>query len=125
MEIQSNEPEGTLSQAFSSIRELAKHFGFHEDTLRKWLKQYPELPRLNTPSGVRLRVSEVMAWLNAHSTLMRKVEAVRLRYGMSKTALASELETTTDALRAWMTGRTVGRKETVARIRDFLERKSV
>jgi hypothetical protein len=28
-------------------------------------------------------------------------------------------------LRNWMTGRTVGRKETVAKIEDFLERKSV
>jgi DNA-binding transcriptional regulator YiaG len=54
------------------------------------------------------------------SALMRKVEAFRLRYGISKTELAAELETTTDALRAWMTGRTVGRKETVAKIRDFL-----
>lgn len=44
---------------------------------------------------------------------------------MTKTKLAVELETTTDALRAWMTGRTVGRKETVVKIKEFLERKSV
>ena len=50
--------------------------------------------------------------------LMRKVEALRLRLGMNKTDLASELETTTDALRAWMTGRTIGRKETVAQNRS-------
>jgi hypothetical protein len=55
---------------------------------------------------------------------MRKVEAIHLRDGMSKTALAAELETTTDALRAWITGRTVGRKETVDKINDFLKRKS-
>lgn len=53
---------------------------------------------------------------------MRQVEAIRLRYGMSKTALAAELETTTDAVRAWMTGRTVGRQETVASIQEFLQR---
>jgi DNA-binding transcriptional regulator YiaG len=56
------------------------------------------------------------------SALMRKVEAVRLRYGISKTALAGELETTTDALRAWQTGRTVGRKETVEKLKAFLDR---
>ena len=56
---------------------------------------------------------------------MRKVEALRLRLGISKTALAGELETTTDAVRAWMTGRTVGRKETVHKINDFLKRNSV
>ena len=39
------------------------------------------------------------------AALMRKVEALRLRLGMSKTTLAGELETTTDALRNWMTGR--------------------
>lgn len=32
--------------------------------------------------------------------LMRKVETLRLRLGMSKTELAAELQTTTDALRA-------------------------
>jgi len=53
---------------------------------------------------------------------MRKVEAVRLRYGMSKSALAAELETNTDALRNWMTGRAIGRRETVAKINDFLRR---
>ena len=47
--------------------------------------------------------------------LVAQVERIRLRHGMSKTTLAGELETTTDALRAWMTGRTIGRKETVAR----------
>ena len=57
--------------------------------------------------------------------LMKKVEAIRLRYGMSKTEFATELGTTKDALGAWMTGRTIGRKETVANIKDFLERKSV
>jgi hypothetical protein len=48
---------------------------------------------------------------------MRKVESRRLKLGLSKTALAAELQTTTDALRAWMTGRTVGRKETVGKTR--------
>ena len=56
---------------------------------------------------------------------MRRVEARRLKLGMSKTKLAAELETTTDALRAWLTGRTVGRKETIAKINDFLKRKAV
>jgi DNA-binding transcriptional regulator YiaG len=58
------------------------------------------------------------------AALMRRVEARRLKLGMSKSKLAGELETTTDALRAWMTGRTIGRKETVAKIKAFLIRKS-
>lgn len=53
--------------------------------------------------------------------LMRKVEKLRLRYGMSKTELASELGTTTDALRNWMTGRALGRKETVEKLEAFLK----
>jgi len=44
---------------------------------------------------------------------------------VTKTKLAAALGTTADALRAWMTGRTVGRKETVDKIKDFLMRKSV
>jgi DNA-binding transcriptional regulator YiaG len=51
---------------------------------------------------------------------MRKVEAVRIGREMSKTELAAELETTTDAVRAWMTGRTIGRNETVERIKRLL-----
>jgi len=51
---------------------------------------------------------------------MKKVEAVRVREGMTKTELATELGTTKDALRAWMTGRTVGRSETVAKLKTFL-----
>jgi len=57
------------------------------------------------------------------AALMRKVEALRLRLGISKTALAGELETTTDALRNWMTGRAIRRKETVVKINDFLRRR--
>ena len=41
---------------------------------------------------------------------MKNVRVVRLKLGISKTALAGE----TDALRAWMTERTVGRKESIA-----------
>jgi hypothetical protein len=43
---------------------------------------------------------------------------------MSKIELAAELETATDAVRNWMTGRTIRRKETVARIKEFLKRDS-
>ena len=56
---------------------------------------------------------------------MRKVEAVRIRFEMTKTELAAELDANVDGVRAWMTGRTVGRKETVAKIKDFQKRKSV
>jgi len=53
------------------------------------------------------------------AALMRKVEAIRLRDGMSKTALAAELETTTGALRNWVTGRAIDRKKTVNKIAVF------
>jgi DNA-binding transcriptional regulator YiaG len=59
------------------------------------------------------------------AALMRKVEAVRIRFEMTKTELAAELGANVDGVRAWMTGRTVGRKETVAKIKDFQKRKSV
>jgi DNA-binding transcriptional regulator YiaG len=53
---------------------------------------------------------------------MQKVEAVRIRYGISKTELAAELDANVDGVRAWMTGRTIGRKETIDKIKDFLKR---
>jgi DNA-binding XRE family transcriptional regulator len=54
------------------------------------------------------------------AALMRKVEAVRIRYGMTKTELAAELGANVDGVRAWMTGRTIGRKETIDKIKTFL-----
>jgi DNA-binding transcriptional regulator YiaG len=56
---------------------------------------------------------------------MKKVEAVRVREGMTKMELAAELGANVDGVRAWMTGRTIGRKETVAKIKNFLKRKSI
>jgi hypothetical protein len=41
---------------------------------------------------------------------------------MSKTELAAELGTTNDALGASLTGRTVGRAETIAKLKVFLSR---
>jgi hypothetical protein len=57
--------------------------------------------------------------------LMLKVEAIRLRYGMKKAESATESGAKVDGVRAWVTGRTVGRKQSVAKIIDFLNRKSV
>ena len=51
---------------------------------------------------------------------MKKVEAVRVREGMTRTELAAELGANVDGVRAWMTGRTIGRKESVDKIKTFL-----
>lgn len=56
---------------------------------------------------------------------MKKIEAIRVRDGMSKTQLAAALGANVDGVRAWMTGRTVGRAATVAKIKDFLERNQI
>jgi ribosome-binding protein aMBF1 (putative translation factor) len=53
---------------------------------------------------------------------MLKVEAVRLRHGMTKKALASEIGTAEKVLRSWLSGEAIGRKESVAKINDFLKR---
>jgi hypothetical protein len=42
---------------------------------------------------------------------MRKVEAVRLRHGMTKKAVATEIGTAKDVLRSWLSGESIGRKE--------------
>jgi hypothetical protein len=56
--------------------------------------------------------------------LMNKVEAVRIRHGLTKVALAAEIGTAEVVLRGWLAGEAVGRKESVAKINDFLKRKS-
>jgi ribosome-binding protein aMBF1 (putative translation factor) len=60
------------------------------------------------------------AELEKFRRLMQKVEAVRVRDGMTKTELAAELGANVDGVRAWMIGRTIGRKESVDKIKAFL-----
>lgn len=55
------------------------------------------------------------------AALMRKVEAIRVREGWTKRTLAAEIGTNEDALRNWMTGRALGRAETVAKLNAFLK----
>jgi hypothetical protein len=56
--------------------------------------------------------------------LMRRVEAIRLRHRMTKKAVAAGIGTAKDVLRSWLSGEAIGRAESVAKIKDFLERKS-
>lgn len=57
----------------------------------------------------------------AFSRLMRDVERVRLRDGLSKAAVARELGTSKDVLYDWVSGKTIGRKESVERLREFVK----
>jgi transcriptional regulator with XRE-family HTH domain len=52
---------------------------------------------------------------------MRKLERYRLREGITKRELARRLNTSEDAIHYWLSGRTIGRKATVERIKAFLE----
>jgi transcriptional regulator with XRE-family HTH domain len=56
---------------------------------------------------------------------MANLEQTRLCYGMTKRQVCAEIGVYQSQLRAWMSGRTVGSEQTVARIKEFLERKSV
>jgi len=56
------------------------------------------------------------------AALTRRVEAIRVREGLTKRALAAEIGTSEDALRNWLTGRALGRAETVALIKPQEER---
>jgi hypothetical protein len=52
--------------------------------------------------------------------LIRRLERVRLRESWTKRELARGLKTSEDAIHAWLSGKTIGRKTTVERIREFL-----
>jgi DNA-binding XRE family transcriptional regulator len=56
---------------------------------------------------------------------MRKVEKIRLREGLTKRALAAEIGASEDGLHSWISGRSIGRQETVAKIKDFLKKKEI
>ena len=53
--------------------------------------------------------------------LMRKVEKVRLRDGLTLRVLAAEIGTTRDVVGEWLAGKSIGRKESVERIKNFLK----
>jgi transcriptional regulator with XRE-family HTH domain len=48
------------------------------------------------------------------------LECYRLREGITKRELARRLNTSEDAIHYWLSGRTIGRKATVERIKEFL-----
>jgi hypothetical protein len=53
------------------------------------------------------------------TALMRKVEVVPLRHGMTKKAVAAQIGTAKDVLRSWLAGEAIGRKESIERIKTF------
>lgn len=59
------------------------------------------------------------------ASLMRKVEAIRVREGLTKRALASEVGTNKDALHNWISGKAIGRRETVEKLRAFLKNREI
>ena len=56
--------------------------------------------------------------------LMEEVEAIRLRDGMTKKAVAAEIGTTKEVLRSWLAGQSIGRAESVAKIQQFIKRRN-
>jgi DNA-binding transcriptional regulator YiaG len=59
------------------------------------------------------------------AALMRKVEAIRLRQGMIKKAVAAEIGTAKDVLRSWLSGESIGRKASIERIKTFLKSRQI
>jgi hypothetical protein len=55
---------------------------------------------------------------------MKKVEAVRIRHGMTKREVCAEIGTDNDVLRSWIAGEAIGRKESVERIKAFLKNRN-
>jgi DNA-binding transcriptional regulator YiaG len=56
---------------------------------------------------------------------MRKVEAIRVRGDLTKQALAAEIGTNEDGLHSWLSGRSVGRAETAAKIKQSSRRENL
>jgi ribosome-binding protein aMBF1 (putative translation factor) len=56
---------------------------------------------------------------------MRKVEAIGVREGLTKRALAAEIGTNKDALHNWLSGRALGRRETVEKLQAFLKTREI
>jgi hypothetical protein len=56
--------------------------------------------------------------------LMATLEKIRLRDGLTLRVLAAEIGTTRDVVGEWLAEKSIGRKESVAKIKDFLQRRA-
>jgi hypothetical protein len=52
---------------------------------------------------------------------MHKLEKVRVRDGLTLRVLAAEIGTTRDVVGEWLAGKSIGRKESVAKIQQFIK----
>jgi hypothetical protein len=59
------------------------------------------------------------------AALMRKVEKVRVRDRLTLRVLAAEIGTTRDVVGEWLAGKSIGRKESIERIKTFLKSREI
>jgi hypothetical protein len=64
------------SEPFVRPEELAKMLNVKPDTIGDWCRRYEDFPHLLLPGSIRVRVSEVEAWLkNLPGTFKAKKES--------------------------------------------------
>jgi hypothetical protein len=51
-------------EPYIKARDLAKMLSIEEDTIKDWYRRYPDFPAIRLPGSIRVRASEVRAWLN-------------------------------------------------------------
>jgi hypothetical protein len=51
-------------EKYVKLREVADLLGVEYETVREWTAKFPDFPALRLPKGIRVRPSEVVAWLD-------------------------------------------------------------
>jgi hypothetical protein len=51
------------SEPYVRLEDLARVLSIKSETLSDWCRRYPNFPHLMLPGSIRVRVSEVEAWL--------------------------------------------------------------
>jgi predicted DNA-binding transcriptional regulator AlpA len=51
-------------EPYIKARELAKMLSIKEGTIQDWYRRYPDFPCIKLPGSIRVRASEVRAWLD-------------------------------------------------------------
>jgi len=58
-------------EPYLKANDLARMLSIKEGTIRDWYRRYPDFPAIRLPGGIRVRASEVRAWLDKLAGLGR------------------------------------------------------
>jgi predicted DNA-binding transcriptional regulator AlpA len=64
---------GGSPEPYLKARDLARMLSIAEDTVKDWYRRYPDFPAIRLPGSIRVRSSEVQAWLEKFTRAQKEI----------------------------------------------------